>query len=186
LNQNKKNKRSVKKTNNLVSYWNSKKPVLLIIGLFVFFISIFYVLWISDFGSQHLFQPIIAFYAAVSAKILTWLGYNTSVTGGTVLFSTACSLNVKRGCDAIEATALFISAVLAFPAPYKRKIIGILIGVFLLMTVNFLRIITLFITNVKYPSLFNFMHDQLWQIIYIAIAVLMLIIWLQTLSKRKV
>ena len=158
---------------------------MLIIGLFVFFISVFYVLWISDFGTKHLFEPIITFYAAASAKILAWLGYNTSVTGGTVIFSPVFNLNIKRGCDAIEATALFIAAVLSFPAPYGRKIIGIVIGSFILVIVNFLRIITLWITGIKHPSLFNFMHDQIWQIIYIAIAVLLLILWLQTLRPKE-
>jgi len=185
LNRDKKKKKSsVKKTYNLISYWNDKKPVLVIIGLFVFFISLFYILWISSFGSKHLFEPVIAFYAAASAKILAWLGYHTSVNG-TVIFSSEFDLNIKRGCDAIEATALFIAAILSFPAPIKRKILGIIIGIVTFVLVNFIRIITLFITGLKHPALFNFMHDQIWQIIYIAIAVLLLLLWLQSLRHKE-
>ena len=127
----------------------------------------------------------IKFYAATSAKILAWLGYQTSVNG-TVIFSSAFNLNINRGCDAIEATALFIAAVLSFPAPVKRKLLGIIVGIATLLLVNFIRIITLFVTGLKHPALFNFMHNQIWQIIYIAIAVLLLIIWLQSLRHRKV
>jgi exosortase/archaeosortase family protein len=177
----KKNKHPVKKENNLLSYWNNKKPVLLIIGLFVLFISLFYVLWISDFGSKYLFEPIIGFYAVTSAKILTWLGYKASVMLSTVIYSSTFNLNIKRGCDAIEATALFISAVLAFPAPPVKKILAIVVGISTFVIVNLIRIITLFITGLKHPALFNFMHDQIWQIIYIAIALLLLILWLQSL-----
>jgi exosortase/archaeosortase family protein len=185
LSRDKKNTRSVKKTNNLLSYWNNKKPVLVIIGLFVFFIALFYILWISSFGTKYIFEPIISFYASASAKILAWLGYHTTVSDKTVIFSPLLNLNIKRGCDAIEATALFISAILAFPARYSSKVLGILIGTVTLMLVNFLRIITLFITGLKHPALFNFMHDQIWQIIYIAIAVLLLILWLQSLRHRE-
>jgi exosortase H (IPTLxxWG-CTERM-specific) len=176
--------RSVKKANNLRSNWNNKKPVLLFIGLFVFFIGLFYILWISSFGSTHLFEPVISFYAAASGKILAWLGYNVSVTG-TLIYSSTFNLSIKRGCDAIEATAMFVSAVLAFPASIRKKILGIIIGIVTLMLVNFIRIITLFITGLTHPALFNFMHDQIWQIIYIAIAVLLLIFWLQSIRRRE-
>jgi len=184
LNRDKKKKRSVKKANNLKSNWNNKKPVLLFIGLFVFLMILFYILWISSFGSTHLFEPAIVFYATASGKILAWLGYNTSVTG-TVIYSSMFNLNIKRGCDAIEATAMFASAILAFPVPFRRKILGLIIGIVTLMLVNFIRIITLFITGLKHPALFNFMHDQIWQIIYIAIAVLLLLLWLQSLRHRE-
>ena len=184
MNRDKKKKRSVKKANNLKSYWNNKKPVLLVFGLFAFLMILFYIAWISSFGSTHLFEPIISFYAAASGKILAWLGYNTSVAG-TLIYSSTFNLNIKRGCDAIEATALFVSAVLSFPVPFRRKILGLIIGIVTFVLVNFIRIITLFITGVKHPALFSFMHDQIWQIIYIAIAVLLLILWLQSLRHRE-
>ena len=132
-----------------------------------------------------MFEPIIGFYASASGRILAWLGYNTTVSG-TMIFSHEFNLNIKRGCDAIEATALFISAVLAFPASYRSKIPAIILGIVIMMLVNFIRIITLFITGLNHPALFNFMHDQIWQIIYIAIAVLLLILWLQSLRHQKV
>ena len=158
--------------------------MLLFIGLFAFLIILFYILWISSFGSTHLFEPVIVFYATVSGKILAWLGYKTFVTG-TLICSPTFNLNIKRGCDAIEATALFASAVLAFPVPFRKKILGLIIGIITLVIVNFIRIITLFITGLKHPALFSFMHDQIWQIIYIAIAVLLLLLWLQSLRHRE-
>jgi exosortase/archaeosortase family protein len=152
--------------------------------VFGFLIILFYILWISSFGSTLLFGPVINFYATASGKLLTWLGYNISVTG-TLMRSPTFNLNIKRGCDAIEATALFVSAILAFPVPFRKKILGLIIGIITLVLVNFIRIITLFITVLKHPALFSFMHDQIWQIIYIAIAVLLLLLWLQSLHYRE-
>jgi hypothetical protein len=73
LNRDKKKKRSVKKANNLKSYWNNKKPVLLVFGLFAFLMILFYIAWISSFGSTHLFEPVISFYAAASPGKITLL-----------------------------------------------------------------------------------------------------------------
>lgn len=174
----------VKKSFSLKGGWKNKKPVLIFIGVFAALIILFYMAWISSFGTNHIFEPIVAFYAAASGKMLTWLGFKVSVSG-TMLYSSMLTLNIKRGCDAIEATALFVSAVLAFPVAFRKKIPALIIGVFTLVAVNFIRIITLFITGVKHPSLFNFMHDQIWQIIYIAIAVLMLFIWLQSVRRKE-
>lgn len=180
-----KKKKSTGKTKiNLKSAWHNKKPVLLFIGVFVLIIILFYIAWINPFCVNHIFEPIVSFYAKVSGKILALLGYKTWVNG-TMISSSGFDLNIKRGCDAIEATALFAAVVLAFPVVFKKKILGLILGILTLTLVNFIRIITLYIAGHRYPALFNFLHDQIWQIIYIAIAVLLLLLWLQSLHHRE-
>jgi len=184
LNPVKKRESSGKTKIDLKSTWHNKKPVLLFIGLFVLLIALFYIAWINTFCANHIFEPIVSFYAKVSGKILAVLGYKTWVNG-TMISSSGFNLNIKRGCDAIEATALFAAALLAFPVPFRRKILGLIVGIVTLTLVNFIRIITLYIAGNRYPALFNLMHDQIWQVIYIAIAVLLLLLWLQSLRHRE-
>jgi exosortase H (IPTLxxWG-CTERM-specific) len=184
LNPKKKKKEAIKPEYHLINTWSNKKPVLLFVGFFTFFIALFYIAWTSSFGSTHIFEPIVSFYAAASGKILALLGYDISVKG-TMICSSGLDLNIKRGCDAIEATALFAAAILAFPVPFRRKIVGLIVGIVTLILVNFIRIITLYIAGHRYPALFNFLHDQIWQVIYIAIAVLLLLLWLQSLRHRE-
>ena len=180
----KKSKEPVKAGNILKQTWSDKKPVLLFVGLFALIIVLFYIIWVSPFFVRHVFEPIISFYATTAGKVLTLFGYSNSVIG-TAMYGTGVQLSIKRGCDAIEATALFVAAIVAFPVNFRRKIAGLLFGILTLALVNLFRIVTLFIAALKYPSLFNFLHDELWQVIYIGIAVLLLIVWLQWVRRAK-
>ena len=91
--------------------------------------------------------------AIFSSKLLNLLGQHTVSQRDTV-FSTVFSISVKKGCDAVEAMALFSSAVLAFPMAWKIKLRGLLIGIFMLFTLNFIRIVSLYLTLLYYPEAF--------------------------------
>jgi exosortase H (IPTLxxWG-CTERM-specific) len=168
----------------LTRIWKEEKPVLVFVGLFTLLIVLFYLAWVSTFFTHHLFEPVIRSYAWISGKVLTLFGYQVQVEG-TNLFSTGFAVNIKRGCDAIEASALFAAAVIAFPASTRKKIPGLLIGIAILALVNLTRIITLFMAGLKNMTLFNLLHDQVWQVIYIIIAVILLIFWLQYARPAK-
>jgi len=89
------------------------------------------------------------------------------------------------GCDALEPSALFIAAVLAFPAPVLLKIAGILIGTFCLLFLNLVRIVSLFLIGVYYPDVFDVLHLDIWQILFILLTLVFFLIWLQWITPRR-
>jgi exosortase H (IPTLxxWG-CTERM-specific) len=184
LKNGKKKNNAAKAENSFRNAWENKKPVLIFVGVFALLMILFYIAWINPFLSGHIFDPLVRFYAFTSGKILTLLGYQ-NVVSGTMIRTAVIELNIKRGCDAIEATALFAAAVIAFPVSFRKKIPGLLIGILTLAMINLIRIVTLFIAGIENPGIFNFLHDQLWQVIYIAISVLLLILWLRSVRGGK-
>jgi len=66
--------------------------------------------------------------------------------------------------------ALFVAAIVSFPAILKKKIIGIIIGLMIIFLLNIIRIIALFLTGTYMPSLFKVIHIGVWQVIFILIA----------------
>ena len=67
--------------------------------------------------------------AGVSADVLNTLGYDDVTAKGKALDSSKGSIAVERGCDAIAPTALFVSAVLASPAPIASKVPAVFGGI---------------------------------------------------------
>jgi exosortase/archaeosortase family protein len=62
------------------------------------------------------------------------------------LVSPALRLRVLRGCEGAELYALWIAAVVAVPAVWKRRLTGLLLGLALAWCLNQARVIALFYT----------------------------------------
>ncbi|MFH0981594.1 MAG: exosortase H [Planctomycetota bacterium] len=129
------------------------------------------------------FTRYLGFYARISGVVLAAFGYDISVTGQNIS-SPEYSVRIVRGCDAIEATAIFVAAVLASPVPPRPKIPGILAGILLLGVTNLIRIASLFYIGIHFPRLFDTMHADVWQTVFILLAVCFWLIW-ATWARRR-
>ncbi|MDZ4844297.1 MAG: exosortase H [Chitinophagales bacterium] len=160
-----------------------KNPILLFLLVFGALMGLFYAVWITEFFTETIFNPVLHFYARLAGFILNLFGYGTVVSGMNIS-NADFSISVKRGCDAIEPIALFASAVLAFPASFKKKMPGIAAGVAFLLAVNLIRIVSLFLTGLYAPALFDFMHMEVWQVVFILLALVCWVIWIRW-SQQK-
>ncbi|HNW75088.1 MAG TPA: archaeosortase/exosortase family protein, partial [Bacteroidales bacterium] len=152
------------------SGWEQKKPVVFFVLGFVVLMILFYIFWLSDFAQEGLQKSIVHINAKLASTFLNIFGMQTKAVNE-ILSSPAYSISIARGCDAIEAMALFASALLAFPSGWIRKIAGLLIGLLILFSLNILRIVSLFLTGIHYPKAFEFMHVEFWQVAFILFAV---------------
>lgn len=126
-------------------------------------------------------------YASAAGKVLAGLGYGLDVQGATLSArSSDFSVIVVRGCDAMEAIALFVCGVLAFPRiAWSRKVIGLALGVPFLIVCNFLRICSLYIVGYHAPKLFDVMHIDVWQVIFIVLTMAVWLFWLNWATQRR-
>jgi exosortase H (IPTLxxWG-CTERM-specific) len=162
--------------------WREKLPVLFFVLGFAVLMILFYIFWLSDF-SQTVFQPkVVSVNAKMSSWILNIFGMNTTADQA-LLSSSAFSVSIARGCDAIEAMALYASALLSFPARWKFKIPGFIAGIALLFVLNIARIISLFLTGIYFPKAFEIMHVEVWQVLFILFAIGMWIFWIKWTRK---
>lgn len=178
----KKIKKSKKVKSSKQSNWakelKDRMPVLKYIGGFIIFTIIFYILTDADWF-ETIRRPIIAVYSGLSSIFLNILGYGTSADGS-LLTSSQFSVNIKEGCDAIIPTILYAVAILVFPTDWSKKWRGLLAGVAFLFALNLIRIISLFLTGIYAPSIFEFMHVEFWQALFILITIMIFLRWLKS------
>ncbi len=114
----------------IINYFMLKNPqtssthrhsFLRFILIFATLIIVFYATTFTPTFNNSFFPAYLKFQAKISSSTLNMLGENTHVTG-TSISSAKFAVNMVWGCDALEPSALFIAAVLAFPAPVLLKI----------------------------------------------------------------
>ena len=120
--------------------------------------------------------PFTAGIARVSAGALNVLGERVTVTG-TQIRSDRFAVEIENGCNGVETALLFGAAVLAFPAPWRRRLLGLLLGFVAIQLINFVRVITLFWVGAHRPALFGASHTVLWQSIVVLCGVLLFLVW---------
>jgi exosortase H (IPTLxxWG-CTERM-specific) len=86
-------------------------------------------------------------------------------------------VDLKTGCNGLVATLIFISAIVAFPASWKYKLLGVLLGIIALQAFNVIRIGVLFYLGLYHPKLFDMVHIYVAQSILIAIAAALWLLW---------
>jgi exosortase H (IPTLxxWG-CTERM-specific) len=120
--------------------------------------------------------PFTARIASVSGGILRALGEPVSVEG-TEIRSGGFAVQIENGCNGLETVLLFASAVLAFPAPWKRRLAGFLLGFAAIQLFNLVRVVSLFWIGKHHPAFFSASHTILWQSLVVLFGVLLFLFW---------
>ncbi len=114
--------------------------------------------------------------AWLSGLILDLFGQGVSVSGVEIQSAKAV-IAVRKGCDAVEPAWMFAAAVLAFPAPWRSKLLGIVAGISFLLALNLVRIVTLFLAKAYVPEWFPTIHLEIWPVAFILSAILLWNVW---------
>jgi exosortase/archaeosortase family protein len=162
--------------------WGNKWPVILFVLGFAVLMALFYLFLFSDFYQNGIHPHIVSINAKISSFVLNIFGMKTTAVAENIN-NDKFSVCIAKGCDAVEAMALFGVALLAFPAKWKFKLIGFFTGIAILFMLNIVRVVTLFITGFYYPNIFELMHVEVWQAVFILAAVGLWIFWIKWTRK---
>jgi exosortase/archaeosortase family protein len=121
------------------------------------------------------FTRYLAAYARVAGWVLRLTHANVQVAGTEVVGN--ISLTVAKNCDAMDVNILFVAAIVAFPVGWRRRAIGIGLGVAGLAIANIVRIVSLYYIGVRWPSRFEVVHAELWPFAMVALAVSAFLLW---------
>ena len=107
------------------------------------------------------------------------------VASGKVLRSTAngFAISVEVGCNGVEAAIVLIAAMLAFPAPWKSRAIGMLVGLTAVQVLNIVRVISLFYLGQWNRQAFDWAHLYLWQTLITLDVLIVWLVWIRMLPK---
>ncbi|MGH9458522.1 MAG: exosortase H [Thermoanaerobaculia bacterium] len=113
---------------------------------------------------------------AAAGAILNTVG-EPVVRQGTILRSPRFAVDVKNGCNGLEATLLLVAAILAYPAGWKEKALGIAAGAVLIQAINLVRVTSLYVIGRDYPNLFATFHVTVWQVVIFVLTIGMFVFW---------
>ena len=106
---------------------------------------------------------------------------------GKVIRSTAngFAISIEAGCNGVEAAIVLIAAMLAFPAPWKHRAVGILAGLLAIQVLNVLRVISLFYLGQWDARAFEWAHLYVWQALIMLDVVVVWLLWIRTLPPAS-
>jgi exosortase/archaeosortase family protein len=163
--------------------YDGKNPIFKFALKFGALMLLFYALSVAPFCERVVWPANLQANARISNWILQGLHQNTSVTGDTIQSKTF-SFVIKRGCDATEPVWLLAAAVVSFPAPWRRKLPGIVAGTLLLLGINLVRVIGLFFVGRDHPGLYDVLHLTVFPAVFIILAMIIWVGWVEWAVQR--
>lgn len=153
--------------------------------IFALLMGLYYAASTTSPVKEQFFPWYLRVSAVASGKTLQAVGYDKVTVRGNSLIHPKGAVSVERGCDAVEPCALFVSAVLASPVSFWAKLPAAAIGCALLMIINLVRIMSLLLTAVHWKSAFEIMHLDVWQSVFIFLAILFWALWASWETRRR-
>jgi exosortase/archaeosortase family protein len=121
---------------------------------------------------------------SVSASILNLMGENVT-RSGTMIIGGNFAVDIKNGCNGVEAMLFLCAAMFAFDAPMKSRIAGILMACVGVQLLNLVRIVSLFLLGRHRREWFEAFHVAIWQSIIFGAAVLMFVLWTTRVQRQN-
>ena len=119
--------------------------------------------------------------ARVSGALITLVDPSVAVSGKTLQSRGGFAVSIEAGCNGIEAAIVLIAAMLAFPAPWKHRAIGIAAGLFAVQALNVARVVSLFYLGQWSLAAFEWAHLYLWQALIMLDVLVVWLIWIRAL-----
>ena len=150
----------------------------LLVGLFT--------LEILQPAEKYVILPFTSYIADISVWLIQFFDEGVIARGNSIKdAASGFGVRIERGCNGVEAMIILFAAIFAFPAPFKNKLIGFVVGFFAIQVLNLIRIISLFYLGQWNQVAFEWFHLYLWQALIIMDALVVWLIWLRTLPQAK-
>lgn len=106
---------------------------------------------------------------------------------GKILQSTTngFAVSVEAGCNGVEAAIILIAAMLAFPAPPRSRVVGILAGLAAVQALNVARVVSLFYIGQWSATAFEWAHLYAWQALIMLDVLIVWLVWMRTLPAPQ-
>jgi len=133
-----------------------------------------FILWIM--GNEAATASLQTAIARIVSSSLNLLGQKTEAIGTTVS-SARFSIAVVTACTGLFLTAVYLAAVLAYPARWLAKLLGAGIGLTGIFTLNIVRLVSLFYVGLYFPRYVDQVHLLIWQSLTIVFSLFLWLFW---------
>jgi exosortase H (IPTLxxWG-CTERM-specific) len=163
--------------------WRRNRREITFLALFVVLLGGTFTLISVNWVNDHAIEPFTGGIARLSGAVLNLLGQHVALRG-TVIQGPHFAVNIRNGCNGVEAMLIFVSAVLAFPASWRSRFAGLTLGILAIQAVNLVRVVSLYLTGAYLPRFFDASHTVIWQSVVILCGVLLWVFWANRLPAR--
>jgi exosortase H (IPTLxxWG-CTERM-specific) len=160
-----------------------------VVRFFILFVVIQAALFggeLTPVAQQYFVEPWTSLLAQVSTSLVTLFDPNVAATGKVIRSTTnGFAVSIEAGCNGVEATIVLLAAMLAFPAPWKNKLVGLASGVIAVQGLNVIRVISLFYIGQWNARVFDWAHLYVWQALIMLDVLIVWLIWVRTLPRSS-
>jgi len=152
--------------------------------LFLVLLALLFALELTPWAQAWFVVPWTNALAAISTSIVTLFDPNVVATGK-IMRSTGngFAVAIEAGCNGVEATIVLLAAMLAFPAPWMHKLIGLTIGIVAVQGLNIIRVISLFYLGQWNHDVFEWAHLYVWQALIMLDVLIVWLIWVRRVPR---
>jgi exosortase H (IPTLxxWG-CTERM-specific) len=143
---------------------------------FFVLLAAFYVVISQRWVDAHVIDPFTRGVGSAAASVLRLAG-DPVERRGTLLASRSFAVEIKNGCNGIEAMLVLVAAILAFPAGAASRAAAIAAGIAIIQLLNLLRVVVLFVVGRDYPSLFETFHVIVGQSVIFLVSIGLFALW---------
>lgn len=126
--------------------------------------------------------------AVAQAAVATMQAFDPAVVAqGPTVISTrnGFAVTILAGCNGVEAMIVLVAAMLAFPAPWKHRALGIAAGIVAIQALNLARIVSLFYLGQWDRQWFDWAHLYVWQSLIMLDAMIVWMLWIRAIPARS-
>ncbi|MFY9555676.1 MAG: exosortase H [Blastocatellia bacterium] len=168
----------------VIAFFDANRGVFRFLGLFALIFGACYFLFgVAPGVRLGIIKPYTRFLASAVVTVVNLFGAGATAIGEQVA-SPRFSINIAMGCDAVEASSLFLAGVLAYPTSWRAKLIGMVLGLPLIHAINLARLVGLYYAGVYLPSAVEELHVYVAQTIVILLSTAILILWLDRFAVQ--
>lgn len=135
-------------------------------------------------GQQWFVAPWTAMVAQASIAAMQVFDPAVAAAGAVITSTkTGFSVVILAGCNGVEAMIVLVAAIVAYPAPWRHRLVGLVAGVAAIQVLNLVRIVSLFYLGQWNRGLFEWAHLYAWQALIMLDALVVFLVWLRTLPR---
>jgi exosortase H (IPTLxxWG-CTERM-specific) len=154
--------------------------------LFPLYLVVLFVLEVLAPVDRAVIAPWTAFLADVCGGLMHLVDHGVSVHGNVIAGDSGFAIAIERGCNGVEAVIVLVAAMLAYPARWRERLIGIGVGFLCVQTLNLVRIVSLYYLGNWNRDWFDWFHLYVWQALIVVDALVVFLLWLAWLRRRQV
>ena len=150
--------------------------------VFLLLLAVLFGLELTPWAQRWFVEPWTAALAQISTSLVTLFDSGVRASGKVISsVSSGFAVSIEAGCNGVEATIVLIAAMLAFPSPWKHKLLGLAAGILAVQGLNVVRVISLFYLGQWNRDVFEWAHLYVWQALIMLDVLVVWLVWVRTL-----